>query len=56
MRDIDGLAQDYINSIANALELRLSNTQPSIWEEYLVLYTKNGPAPCVAHSLTLYGD
>ena len=28
---IDGLVQDRRNSIANALELRLSCTNPSIW-------------------------
>ena len=31
LKDIDGLVQERHNSIANALELRLSCTNPSIW-------------------------
>ena len=33
MLDIHGLVQERRNSIANALELRLSCTNPSIWSD-----------------------
>ena len=33
---IDGLVQEKRNSIANALELHLSFTNPSIWNLYMV--------------------
>ena len=37
---IDGLVQERCNSIANALEVRLSCTNPSIWLPYLALMGK----------------
>ena len=37
-KDIDGLMQERRNSIANALELRLSCTNPSLWDITSALY------------------
>ena len=34
---MDGLVQDYSNTIANALELLQPSTKPSVWTTYLVL-------------------
>ena len=39
--DLDGLVQERCNSIANAMELRLSCTNPSIWSCRIVAH-----APC----------
>ena len=36
--DIDGLVQDGRNSIANALELSLSCTNPSIWYVIQIMF------------------
>ena len=41
MAYIDGLVQERRNSIANALELRLSCTNPSIWPH--IIWTNVNP-------------
>ena len=40
-KDFDGLMEERRNSIANALELRLSSTNPSIWSLYHILMTNS---------------
>ena len=47
---LDGLVQERCNSIANAVELRLSCTNPFIWYDYSFL-TFLGSAVCAATDL-----
>ena len=43
MIPIDGLVQERCISIANALELHLSCTNPSIWSYFLLMYLSKSP-------------
>ena len=42
---IDGLVQERRNSIANALELHLSCTDPSRWSQYRLIFIMGIPIP-----------
>ena len=49
---IDGLVQERRNSIANALKLRLSCINPSIWDINLVIFEPTDDLPLAGTMLT----
>ena len=51
---IDGLAQDYINSIANALELLQSRAKPSIWSPRAICPLS--PSSWYAHNANVFSS